>query len=382
MNPLLSVPLRARLPRFVAWSVVGCAAALMLSPVLAGAAQTPDAVAEGASAEGASVEGEITFVRHANGEQSGGEGVYVMNADGTGERPLFLFDDVGLPYDVFNDGMRCPAWSPDGTQLAFNAYDPASENQYIAIVDPDGSNLRRVYEISSDGQDFHQIHFPEWTPDGAGISFGFTDSVTASGVITTQGLALLNLDSGEVARLTDTLPTTYYDGSSSYRGYTYMYPFFHAWSPDGERVAIGSYSKFVYLLDAETGTLTELSETDNDAYDVDWSPDGSVIAGALRTLVTLDPDDGTRHELIGYPTAAPNVSYESVSWSPDGSQLTYITYQTDIQGDFVYWFILWVMDVETGETRELVRTPIASQHEYPQNLACVDWRPVSDVPLP
>jgi Tol biopolymer transport system component len=57
--------------------------------------------------------------------------VYVINADGTGER-----DISNTPADEY-----WPSWSPDGTRVAFPTMDLSGVNQGTAIVvDPDGSH--------------------------------------------------------------------------------------------------------------------------------------------------------------------------------------------------------------------------------------------------
>jgi Tol biopolymer transport system component len=48
-----------------------------------------------------------------------------------------------------------PAWSPDGTRIAF------TEGESIAVIRPDGSHLR----------DLHDGHGPVWSPDGSRIAF-------------------------------------------------------------------------------------------------------------------------------------------------------------------------------------------------------------------
>jgi Tol biopolymer transport system component len=58
---------------------------------------------------------------------------YLMHPDGSDERPLGA--GVWVEY---------PAWSPDGTKLAFVAQTPVgTENYEIYVVDADGAGLRR-----------------------------------------------------------------------------------------------------------------------------------------------------------------------------------------------------------------------------------------------
>ena len=78
-----------------------------------------------------------------------------MNADGSGQTQVI----VGW---VFNS---MPAWSPDGTQIAF-----------ISNLDETGAKL---YVMDADGQNSHRITSsdvirvdtaPEWSPDGNWIA--------------------------------------------------------------------------------------------------------------------------------------------------------------------------------------------------------------------
>ncbi|MEP6639114.1 MAG: hypothetical protein ABJC39_07170 [Chloroflexota bacterium] len=58
-----------------------------------------------------------------------------------------------------------PAWSPDGTRIAFTR--DGSEGRGIYVIDADGSNLARLTSASTDRGD----RSPLWSPDGAWLVF-------------------------------------------------------------------------------------------------------------------------------------------------------------------------------------------------------------------
>ncbi len=92
--------------------------------------------------------------------------LYIINADGTGLRQLT--DDPGID--------RAPAWSPDGSQIAFfssrddsnpSACDNAMGcNFNLYTIHPDGSGLRRLTDTPEAEQ------WPAWSPDGTQIAYG------------------------------------------------------------------------------------------------------------------------------------------------------------------------------------------------------------------
>lgn len=170
--------------------------------------------------------------------------VYVMNTAGGNERQLTQDDYVG-PY---------PAWSPDGTKIAY------SSGGEIFVMDTDGSNAVNITN-HPDGD-----YEPAWSPDGSRIAF-------ASGRESEIGwdIWVMEADGSNPVRLTDVndpqTPTLREIAGEP------------AWSPDGTRIAFSSDTDGfgVYVMDADGSNLTKLVHTCSLARP-SWSPDGTRIA--------------------------------------------------------------------------------------------------------
>lgn len=94
----------------------------------------------------------IAFVSDLNGAQD----LYIMNADGSDI--VQVTDDPG--YDLW------PAWSPDGGQLAFASNHNGNNGNYdIYVVNLDGSNRERLTDHKAPD------YAPAWSPDGNRIAF-------------------------------------------------------------------------------------------------------------------------------------------------------------------------------------------------------------------
>jgi Tol biopolymer transport system component len=152
-----------------------------------------------------------------------------------------------------------PAWSPDGTQLAFEGYwTRAGKTSQIDIyvVDADGSKLRRLTNSPYDDVD------PAWSPDGTTIVYsnagGSVPDVNDESP--TQEIYTVPVTGGTPVRLTkDRLS----DRSPAY-------------SPDGARIVV-NHDGGLWLMSAAGGKMTLLVRN---AETPSWSPDGDSIAFA------------------------------------------------------------------------------------------------------
>ncbi len=249
----------------------------------------------GASSALAIVTGENDKIAFARYRFGGGLDIYVMKPDGSGETNLTAStaDSVG--------GGTQPAWSPDGTKIAFASSRSGYQNIYT--MHADGSNVTRLTSIAATESD------PTWSPDGTKIAF-------VSRRDGNPEIYVMHADGSGQTRLTDSL-------TNDLQSYDVQ----PAWSPDGGKIAFASYrtgNPEIYVMNPDGSGQTRLTATDGISdSEPDWSPDGTKIVFTSGVdgnfeIYTMNADGTVQTRLTDSSgwDAQP-------AWSPDGTKITF-----------------------------------------------------------
>jgi Tol biopolymer transport system component len=257
----------------------------------------------------------------------------------SGPKEGFFYTDRGAAVTV---KARSPSWSADGLLVVYEkvdfssrpqnqllySWDPNFEYRYtdvfpsfsregklavtdfestlgnptasISIMDPDGSNKRRVFQDNSGA-----AYSPSWSPDPQWLAFGFGgffgDRARKLGKI-----MMVKADGSGAQELTQGSPNAG----------------FPSWSPDGKRIVFRVWSdkelglRILNLEDRTVKTLT--TEYDNVPF---WSPLGDRILFTRKAhgdfdIYTIRPDGLDLQQL----TKAPGNDAHA-SWTEDGKHV-------------------------------------------------------------
>jgi Tol biopolymer transport system component len=199
--------------------------------------------------------------------------VALMDADGSNTTVLPSQTPGGCETD--------PAFTPDGTRLVYERFDPSVEDDAVWIMDVDGSDRRPV--TSAGAVD------PNVSPDGERVSF-------AAGPEDAMALFAVALDGSDLFQLTAPLGVA----------------FKHDWAPDGHRLVytdnandLSRPANIATIRPDGTGLryLTDYQAPNQRAYVGSYSPDGQWIVfrhedGDRSGLYRMRATGGAIHAIL------------------------------------------------------------------------------------
>ncbi len=225
---------------------------------------------------------------------------------------IWVVDRVSKASRQFTFGPRedkSPAWSPDGSHLAFVSDRDVAGKHQVYVISAHGGEARRMTEWKGGVSD------PQWSPDGRRIAFIGTDPETEE----------------EEQRKKDRRDEIVADESIKYGR--------------------------IYIIPAEGGEPRRVSrEGAAHVSGYDWAPDSSGVAAVMvpspkaddlfqgpADVVFYPADEGGEpRTILRYP-----IGLAQPAWSPDGTTIAFRSKAGRVQVDDV----VWVVPVAGGEPR-------------------------------
>jgi Tol biopolymer transport system component len=228
--------------------------------------------------------------------ESGAFEIWTMAADGSGQAQLTTLGGMAT----------FPDFSPDGTKVAFGGTQPTDAHTEILTVDAATGSTLSVLTSCAAGKPGCGNDFPAWSPDGTKLAWIHLDETNADGDPTAEQVWVINADGSDAHALTtdapikDQLPDWSPDGTKIA---------YHS-GPGG--------SGGIWVMNADGSdphqligcTATDPTPcTSGDYGGPTWSPDGLQIAFLSftadandRPVMVMNADGSDVHRVISSPT--------------------------------------------------------------------------------
>ena len=294
------------------------------------------------------------------GRLDSGEDIWIMDSDGTNPVNLTASSTQANGAPSLD---RYPAWSPDGTMIAFSSNRGTNKGYRIWVMDADGSNPRRVTSSGPTGNEWDRS--PAWSPDGGSIVFTRN---TSEGGTSEPRIYVIETDGTGLSEVV------------GFGGGVQVYRSSPRWAPDGSLIAFARSDEAtsdgpIASVRPDSAQKTFLNPNTGWSRWPDWSPDSNKIAyercaapcNPYATDIRVMSRDGTGDVLFASDGEAP-------VWSPDGSLILY-SRNIGTSGNPVYR--LFRKLVSGGATSEI---PIPLQDKVFSVFPEWDWQPVPPPP--
>jgi Tol biopolymer transport system component len=297
--------------------------------------------------------------------------IWAMAPDGRAQTRLLPVEKAGIDYSL-------PAWSPDGSRIAFTRWsnvaglgqniDPGDQTSSVWTMAADGTDLRQLVDGTPG-----QAWIPAWSPDGQWIAYTLSPAPTTgtfAGVPEPNAPPAAPLGPPSGAGGAE-IWLVHPDGSGAHRvSDAHVDAEAPAWSPDGRSIAYGSFlngTSDIYIADvagAELRGQRALAADPANDWGPSWSVDGKTVAfssdrSGNEEIWTAPVDGSAGLKQLTNDNAGDWVP----AWSPDGTRIAFVS---DRGGDVE----VWSMATDGSDLRDLSNSPSTGDGQW-----SVAWSP-------